>query len=92
MTQEDLSEIARVNAKYLGEVELSKTNPNITFLIKLSCALGMEMTDLFAAQHSRREDSFIYAEIITLVRRLDVSDLPKLHKILKLILDERSPV
>jgi len=51
----------------------------------------MEMTDLFAAQHSRREDSFIYAEIITLVRRLDVSDLPKL-KILKLILDERSPV
>ena len=50
------------------------------------------MTDLFAAQHSRREDSFIYAEIITLVRRLDVSDLPKLHKILKLILDERSPV
>ena len=91
MTQEDLSEIARVNAKYLGEVELSKTNPNITFLIKLACALRMEMTDLFAAQHSRREDSFIYAEIITLVRRLDVSDLPKL-KLLKLILDERSPV
>jgi transcriptional regulator with XRE-family HTH domain len=37
MTQEDLSEIARVNANYLGEVELDKTNPTITFLIKLSC-------------------------------------------------------
>ena len=37
MTQEDVSEIAGVNAKYLGEVELGKTDPTITFLIKLSC-------------------------------------------------------
>lgn len=88
MTQEDLSELAGVNAKYLGEVELGKTNPTIVFLLKLSWALGMEMTDLiFAAQHSRSEESFIYAEIIPLLRRLDFSDLQKLHNVLKLILE-----
>lgn len=93
MTQENLSEIAGVNAKYLGEVELGKTNPTIVLLLKLSWALAMEITDVvFAAQNSRRENSFIYAEIIPLVGKLDLSELQTPHKILKLILDERSPV
>lgn len=93
MTQEDLSELAGVNAKYLGEVELGKTNPTITFLIKLSWPLGMEITDLvFAARDLGTEGTLIYAEIVALLRRLDRPDLHKLRKILQLIVEERRTV
>lgn len=92
MTQEDLSEIAGVNAKYLGEVELGKTNPTITFLIKLSWALGMEIWDVvFAARDLGKEGTKIYTEIAALLRRLDRPDLHKLHKVLQLIVEERRP-
>ena len=92
MTQEDLSEVAGVNAKYLGEVELGKTNVTIAFLIKLSCGLGMEVWDVvFAARDLAKEGTLIYSDISTLLRRLDRSDLHKLYKVLQLIVEERGP-
>ena len=92
MTQEDLSEIAGVNAKYLGEVELGKTNLSIVFLLKLSWALGMDITDVvFAASDLGMEGTLIYTEIVALLRKLDRPDLQKLQKILQLIVEERRP-
>ncbi len=41
MTLEDLSEIAGVNSKYLGELELGKTNPTVVVLLKVSQALEL---------------------------------------------------
>lgn len=88
MTQEDLAELAGVNAKYLGEVELGKANPTVLFLLKVAGALGMEMTDLFlGSQSPRREDALIYGEIMGFVRKLGERDLQKLHKVLKVILE-----
>ena len=87
MTQEDLSELAAVNAKYLGEVELGKTNPTIVFLLKLSWAMGMGMVDLFSPPQSSTEGRTSHAEIIGLLTKLDSADLHKLHKILEVIVE-----
>lgn len=86
MTQEDLAELAGVNAKYLGEVELGKANPTVVFLLKLSSVLGLEMPDLFfSSQNLRAEDAFTYAEIMPLLRKFKQSDLQKIHSVLKVV-------
>ncbi len=90
MTQEDLSELSGVNAKYLGEIELGKTNPTIVFLLKLTWALGLEIVDIFPVTHdSGQEGGLIYFDIVALLRKLDRPDLHKLYKVLQLFVEER---
>jgi len=73
----------------VGEIELGKTNPTITLLLKLSWALGVEIWDVvFAARDLGTEGTLIYT---VLLRRLDRADLHKLHKVLQLIVEERRP-
>jgi transcriptional regulator with XRE-family HTH domain len=88
MTQEDLAELAGVNPKHLGEVELGKANPTVLFLLKLASALGLEMSNLFfGCETTGRDDALIYGEIMGLVRKLRQPDLQKLHKVLKVIVE-----
>jgi transcriptional regulator with XRE-family HTH domain len=90
MTQGDLSELSGMNAKYLGEIELGKTNPTIVFLLRLAWALGLEIVDIFPVAHdSGREGALIYFDIVALLRKLDRPDLHKLYKVLQLFVDER---
>ena len=88
MTQEDLAELAGVNPKHLGEVELGKANPTVLFLLKLASALGLETSDLlFGCEVTGRDDALIYTEIVGLVRKLPQPELRRLHKVLKVILE-----
>lgn len=86
LTQEDVGELAGVNAKYLGEVELGKANPTVVFLMKVSSTLTLEMSDLFlGCQSPREEDVLIFGEIMAILRRIDQQNLQKIHKVIKLI-------
>lgn len=88
LTQEDLGELAGVNAKYLGEVELGKANPTVVFLAKVSSVLALEMSDLFlGCQSPREEDVLILGEIMAILRGLDQQNLQKIHKVIKLIVE-----
>jgi transcriptional regulator with XRE-family HTH domain len=88
LTQEDLAELASVNAKYLGDVELGKANPTLLILLKVSSALGLEMSDLlFGCESPGRDDALVYGEIMGLVRKLRQPDLQKFHKVLRVIVE-----
>lgn len=88
LTQEDLGELAGVNGKYLGEVELGKANPTVLFLMKVSSILALEMGDLFLrCQGLREEDVLIFGDIITTLRKLDQQNLQKIHKLIKVIVE-----
>jgi transcriptional regulator with XRE-family HTH domain len=88
MTQEDLSEQSGVNAKYLGEIELGKTNPTIVVLRKLAGALGLELVDVLPAVYDSGEGkTLIHSEIVALLRKLERPDLQKLHKVLQLLVE-----
>jgi len=90
MTQEDLSEQSGVNAKYLSEIELGKTNPTISVLRKLSWALGLEIVDILPMTYDLEEEqAFIYSKIVALLRKFERPDLHKLHKVLELLIEER---
>jgi transcriptional regulator with XRE-family HTH domain len=47
MTQETLAELANLNYKYIGRIELSKADPGADVLVRLARALGVSVGDLF---------------------------------------------
>lgn len=47
MTQETLAELASLNYKYIGRVELGKADPGADVLVRLARALGVPVGELF---------------------------------------------
>lgn len=47
MTQEKLAELAGLNYKYIGRVELGKADPGAAVLVRLARALSVSVGDLF---------------------------------------------
>ena len=47
MTQEKLAELASLNYKYVGRVELGKADPGADVLVRLARALAVPVGDLF---------------------------------------------
>lgn len=47
MTQETLAELASLNYKYIGRIELGKADPGADVLVRLSRALGVPVGALF---------------------------------------------
>ncbi len=47
MTQETLAELASLNYKYIGRIELSKVNPGADALVRLARALAVPVGELF---------------------------------------------
>ncbi len=46
-SQEKLSEMAEINAKYLGEIERGEKNPTALVIYKLASALRVSMCEFF---------------------------------------------
>lgn len=47
MTQEKLAELAGLNYKYVGRVELGKADPGADVLVRLARALSVSVGDIF---------------------------------------------
>jgi len=47
LTQETLAELASLNYKYIGRIELGKADPGADVLVRLARALGVPVGDLF---------------------------------------------
>ena len=47
MTQETLAELASLNYKYIGRVELGKADPGADVLVRLARALSVSVGELF---------------------------------------------
>lgn len=47
MSQERLAELASLNYKYIGRIELAKADPGADVLVRLARALGVPVGELF---------------------------------------------
>jgi transcriptional regulator with XRE-family HTH domain len=47
MTQENLAELASLNYKYIGRIELGKADPGAEVLVRLARALAVSVGELF---------------------------------------------
>jgi transcriptional regulator with XRE-family HTH domain len=51
LSQENLGEESGISRAYIGRIELGKVSPSLRSLIKISNALGMEITNLFVTEN-----------------------------------------
>jgi transcriptional regulator with XRE-family HTH domain len=56
MTQEDLSERARISVSFLSMIERGERSPHLETLAKIADALDVRMADLFSSGEEQMED------------------------------------
>ncbi len=79
-TQEVLAEKAKLNYKYLGELERGKVNVSLDSLLRISQALEINIGDLF-----RRKEETILQIIFSKMSSQDFELLKKSSKLLNII-------
>lgn len=65
MSQEELSEKASINTKYLSAIERGTANPTLDIFIKLADALRVNICDLFNYQLEPKELAQLVAGLIS---------------------------
>ena len=85
LTQEQLSESAGINPKYLSSIERGKENPTLKILLKLSQSLNVNLDEIFSniqIEDPARRKSLI----ISLLDEADDEQLKMAYKILTAII------
>ena len=83
MTQERLSEVAGVSAKYLSEVEQGRSNVTVLFLLRVARALNLDMSALLCGCEDASEDRRLRREIWNELQRLQQQELRQVARILR---------
>jgi len=85
LSQEMLSEKVGISSKYLSSIERGKENPTLNTLIRLSTALGVELSDMFALSHHGKTARDLKGFIANLLKEGDTDKLRLTAKIVKAI-------
>ena len=83
MTQESLSEIAGVSAKYLSEVEQGRGNVTVLLLRRLSRALKLDLCGLLYGCEDSSEERRLRREIADQLQKLQAQELQRAVRILR---------
>ena len=83
MTQERLSEIAGVSAKYLSEVERGRSNVTVLLLRRVSRALGLDAGALLYGCEDASEDRRVRREIWDQLQKLKPQELRQAMRLLR---------
>ena len=83
MTQESLSEVAGVSAKYLSEVEQGRSNVTVLFLRRVSRALKLDLCALLYGCEDNSEERRLKREIADQLQKLGPQELRRAGRILR---------
>ncbi len=83
MTQERLSEVAGVSAKYLSEVEQGRSNVTVLFLLRVARALDLNASTLLCGCEEGSEDHRLRKEIWDQLQKLKQPELRQVVRILR---------
>ena len=83
MTQERLSEIAGVSAKYLSEVEQGRSNVTVLLLRRVSRALKLDLCALLYGCEDNSEERRLKREIADQLQKLQAKELRRAVRILR---------
>jgi len=83
LTQAELSEMADVSLKHLGEIERGRGNPTLKNLESLAIVLGVELNELFDFRQEGKSEDDLRAEIMAQLKNIDATALKLLYKALR---------
>src|SRR3990172_6756802 len=85
LTQEMLGERAGICQKYLGEIERGETNPTLTVIYKIACALEKNITDLLCLELNPSGKNFYLEKITELLRDKEEAILCTILKVMEIV-------
>lgn len=87
LTQEQVSEMAGINPKYLGEIERGLKNPTALVIYKLTRSLGVPFCEIISIGDCPRIAESSLKEIERLFEGKDRKDIQKAIKILEVFFE-----
>lgn len=85
LTQEQLAEASDLSLKHLGLIERGRTNPTLTSLYGISCALNLRLTELFDFEHESIDGSNADDQLANLLKSADNDDLRLIYRLIKAV-------
>ena len=84
MTQEDLSERARISVSFLSMIERGERSPHLETLAAIAQALEVKVADLFVEEHDREVDH-VYKPLIEACRKYNLGkrDVDRLVSVMR---------
>jgi transcriptional regulator with XRE-family HTH domain len=85
LTQEKAAEEARLNAKYLGQIERGEKRPSFEAILALAKALDVSPTVFFQFDREERDERALRRRIDSLLQKVQSERLQLAYRILKTI-------
>lgn len=85
LTQEGLSSLTGISAKYIGELEAAKKNPSVRFLVFLADALKVHPCTLLGLPHHHTSSDILIKDKCSLVEFIKSQDEAVLRDIVQLL-------
>ncbi|NOX25065.1 MAG: helix-turn-helix transcriptional regulator [Deltaproteobacteria bacterium] len=84
-TQQELGAEADINYKFLGEIERGQQNPSFNVLLKISEALGVELTEFFRLWQEITDRKELESRINQILKSMPTENLAQLLSILRML-------
>ncbi len=85
LTQEQVAELARINPKYLGEIERGLKNPTALIIQSLADALNVRICDIIPAKTCSRMNKKVYTDIARILEGKKEQEQQKALRILEIL-------
>ena len=87
LTQEQLSEKASMDVKYLGNIERGKENPTLATLEKLAEALSVKLHQLLNVENELRDEQVLRQRLTQIVENCNEGELRMILRLVSVIKD-----
>jgi transcriptional regulator with XRE-family HTH domain len=87
ITQEEAAEAARLNSKYLGEIERGEKRPSFEVIIALAKALKVPPERLFHFDREETDEKIVRKKVDTLLQKTSPQQLQLVYRMLKALLE-----
>lgn len=87
ITQEEAAEKARLNPKYLGQIERGEKRPSFDVIISLARALQVMPTAFFEYDREEKDLKILRKKIESVLHRCGPEMLQKIYRITKVLLE-----
>jgi transcriptional regulator with XRE-family HTH domain len=87
LTQEKLAEAARLNPKYLGQLERGEKRPSFDVIASLAKALRTTPATFFLFEREETDERVLRRKIDSVLQKCSSQQLQQIHRILTALVD-----
>lgn len=84
LTQEKLAELTNYSTNHIAKLESARTNPSFDLLVNLSCALDVEISELFQVKENKTIKQ-VRTELVSIIKKSKDEKIKLIYNIINSI-------